>query len=101
MFFDELLECAGIASTDQLHEPQVVSVFFRFCSVSSIVARHRSLRRSHKTRFARKMATRQIYPCTTFVATVFVASHKQPVHAWLPKRYPQPTHELPAYSERT
>src|SRR5437667_10623889 len=29
-------------------------------------------------------------PCTTFVATVFVASHKQPVHAWLPKRYPQP-----------
>jgi hypothetical protein len=28
MFFDEPLECAGIASTDELHKPQVVSVFF-------------------------------------------------------------------------
>jgi hypothetical protein len=53
--------------------------------VSWIVARHRSLRRSHKTRFARKVATRQNLPSPTFVAMVFVASYKRPVHAWLPR----------------
>src|SRR5438094_2966071 len=44
MPLDELLEGDGIASTHQLHEPHVVSVFVRSPLVSWIVARHRSLK---------------------------------------------------------
>jgi aminodeoxyfutalosine synthase len=87
MFFDELLECAGIASTHQLHEPQVVSVFFRSPSISFLVARHWSLRRSHETKLARKMETGEKSRCRT-QTTVFVASRKRPVHAW-PAIYPR------------
>src|SRR5262249_30029337 len=99
MLFDKLLECSGIAATDPAHQTQVVSVVFRSPSISFLVARHCSFRRSHWTKLARKMETGEKSRCRT-QTTVFVASRKRPVHAW-PAIYHGYAHELPAYSERT
>jgi hypothetical protein len=57
MPLDELLECACIALSHQLHESHVFSILVRSSHGSSIVASHRSLRRLHQAEFAKKMAS--------------------------------------------
>src|SRR5207302_4284449 len=99
MLLNKLLERSGIAATDQAHQTQVVSVAFRSPSISFLVARHCSFRRSYWAKLGRKMETGEKSRCRT-QPTVFVASRKRPVHAW-PAIYHGYAHELPAYSERT
>jgi hypothetical protein len=43
MFLDELLKCLSITSADQLHQLDVIGIFFRSALVYPVVLRHREL----------------------------------------------------------
>jgi hypothetical protein len=43
MLFDELLKCPSIPPADQLHQPDIIGIFFRSALVSSIILGHREL----------------------------------------------------------
>src|SRR4051812_31672477 len=77
MLLDELLKCASIAAANQLHQPDVIGIFFRSTLVSSIVLRHRDLDVGPRQNLPENAARSS----TILVAIVFVATHQRPVHA--------------------
>src|SRR3954465_7043913 len=77
MLLDELLKCASIAAANQLHQPDVIGIFFRSTLVSSIVLRHRDLDVGPRQNLPENAARSS----TILVAILFVATHQRPVHA--------------------